>query len=85
MIAAAFVAHARALLARELERRHALLDSLPATSRTAVEQTAQRTLTAMTAAMLEDANREPAIAAALESIYGVPSRPTLAPAAARAD
>jgi hypothetical protein len=37
------------------------------------------------AALLEQAEREPAVAAALHSIYGAPSRGTLTPAAARAD
>jgi hypothetical protein len=85
MIAAAFDAHAHAVLARELKRRQALLDALPPASRTAVEQTARRTLAAVAAALLEQAEREPAVAAALHSIYGAPSRGTLTPAAARAD
>ena len=82
MIATALHADAHATLARELRRRQALLDSLPPTGRAAVEQAARRTLAAVTAAMLEDAEREPALAAALASIYAVPSP---APAAARAD
>jgi hypothetical protein len=82
MIAAALDAHARATLAGELRRRHALLDSLPPASRAAVEQTARKAVAAVTAALLEDAAREPALAAALASIYAVPSP---APAAAPAD
>jgi hypothetical protein len=75
-------AHAQATLAGELKRRQALLDSLPPASRAAVEHTARTAVAAVTAGLLEDAAREPALAAALASIYAVP---TAAPAAARAD
>jgi hypothetical protein len=84
MIAAALDAHARTVLAGELERRRALLRSLSPSSRAAVERVAQQTLAGLTTAILEHAARDPELAAALESIYG-PRRSNLAPAAAAAD
>jgi hypothetical protein len=85
MIAAALDAHAQAVLEGELKRRHALLQMLPSASRSAVEQTARQTLAAVTAAIFEHAEREPAVAAALHSIYAAPGHHTVAPAAAGSD
>ena len=85
MIAPALAAHARRVLTHELERRQGLLGALAPSSRAAVERIAERTVAAVTAAMLEQAEQEPAVAAALVSIYKPPSPSTLAPASARAD
>jgi hypothetical protein len=69
MIASGLDAHARAILARELERRNRVLGSLPETSRAVVQEAAERTVVALTKAIVELAAEEPAVAAAIHSIY----------------
>jgi hypothetical protein len=70
MIASGLDVHARAILSGELERRNGVLGSLPDASRAAVHEVAQGTIAALTKAILELAAAEPALAAALRSIYG---------------
>jgi hypothetical protein len=70
MITSGLDAHAHAILVGELERRSGVLASLADDSRAAVQETAERTVAALTLAILDLAAGEPALAAALRSIYG---------------
>jgi hypothetical protein len=69
MIAAGLDAHARAILAGELDRRGGVLASLPTPSRAAVREVAERTVVALAEAIVELAAEEPALAAAINAIY----------------
>jgi|GraSoiStandDraft_27_1057306.scaffolds.fasta_scaffold104676_2 hypothetical protein len=85
MIASGLDADARAILARELERRNGLLGSLPETSRAVVQEAAERTVVALTKAIVELAAEEPAVAAAIHSIYATQSLADPAAVAAPSD
>jgi hypothetical protein len=85
MIAAHLDAHARAILARELERRNRALGSLPATSRAAVLEAAERTVAALTEAIVQVAAEEPAVAAAMRSVYAAYGATDAAAAGAASD
>jgi hypothetical protein len=68
-------AHAQSLLAVELVRRRRLLRQLPAARRLVVEHTIERALRASVEAVAEQAQADPALAAALDSIYGADAVP----------
>lgn len=66
----AFHDHAEAVLGHELLRARKQLEELPEERRSALEETVAGIVAAAVASVLEEARREPALARALDSIYG---------------
>jgi hypothetical protein len=63
--------HARVILEHELRRARKGLARLPEERRSALEEEAARVIAAVVDSMVEEARREPSLAQALASIYGV--------------
>jgi hypothetical protein len=76
--------HARVLLERELERRHAALAALPDPRRRVVEAAALRALVAAVTELLEQAAGDSRLAAALASVYVPVETASIVPAGATA-
>jgi glutamyl-tRNA reductase len=66
--------HAREVLEHELRRARRSLAALPGDGRQSVEDASSRVTAALVEALLEQARHEPALAEALESIYGYERR-----------
>ena len=66
----AFHAHAQAVLEHELLRARNRLAALPENRRSALDDVTARVVAAVVDSVLEESRREPALARALESIYG---------------
>jgi hypothetical protein len=66
----AFHGHAEAVLQHELLRARKLFAELSEERRSALEEAAADIVAAMVDSVLEDSRREPALARALDSIYG---------------
>jgi hypothetical protein len=62
--------HARAVLEHELRRARVRLAKLSAEGRAQVEEAGSNVTAALVDTLLAEASREPALAEALESIYG---------------
>ena len=62
--------HAQAVLQHELRRAQSRLAALPDDGRRSVEDASSRVTSSLVDALLAEAGREPALAQALESIYG---------------
>ena len=62
--------HARAILEHELVRARKRLAELPEERRPALEEASARVVAAVVDSVLEESRREPALARALDSIYG---------------
>ena len=67
----AFHDHAQAILEYELRRARKGLARLPEERRSALEEETARVVTAVVDSMIEEARREPSLARALASIYGI--------------
>jgi hypothetical protein len=63
--------HAQAILEHELRRSRKRLAQLPEGRRSALEEEAARVVAAVVDSMIEESRREPSLARALASIYGV--------------
>jgi hypothetical protein len=62
--------HAQAVLQHELRRAQSRLAALPDDSRRSAEDASSQVTSSLVDALLAEARREPALAQALESIYG---------------
>jgi hypothetical protein len=67
----AFHGHAQAILEHELRRARKRLAQLPEDGRSGVEEEIARVVAALVDAVIEESRREPSLARALASIYGL--------------